>query len=232
MNHTYHLTRVSGNKKTGPIPVSTTSSNSCPSTCAFKGNGCYAEGGPLAMHWRAVDAGKRGTDLEGFCREIRALPKGQLWRHNQAGDLPRAAEGEPGTICWNGLSSIVVANQGRRGFTYTHHLPSGSNIIAVRSAIDNGFTVNWSAESLEQVDEYASLGCWPIVCVLPTEQTKSCYTPGGIPVVICPAATSDDMDCARCQLCYNKDRKSVVGFPAHGSGKKRVEKVFFARLEK
>lgn len=53
MNHTYHFTRVSGNAKCGPIPVTTTSADSCPPTCSFKGNGCYAESGPLAMHWKA-----------------------------------------------------------------------------------------------------------------------------------------------------------------------------------
>jgi hypothetical protein len=60
MNHTYHFTRVSGNAKCGPIPVTTTSADSCPPTCSFKGNGCYAESGPLALHWKAVSSGKRG----------------------------------------------------------------------------------------------------------------------------------------------------------------------------
>ena len=41
----YHLTKVSSNRKTGPIPVSTTTSDSCPPTCSLKGAGCYAEQG-------------------------------------------------------------------------------------------------------------------------------------------------------------------------------------------
>ena len=232
MNHTYHLTRTSKNVKTGPIPVSTTSADSCPSTCSFKGNGCYAEGGPLAMHWRAVSSGKRGVLLDEFCEQIKALPKGQLWRHNQAGDLPVASPKEPGTIDWDGLSCIAEANTGRRGFTYTHHLPCASNLAIVEAALTSGFTVNWSAESLEQVDEFKELGCWPIVCTLPADQKTATFTPGGIPLVVCPAVLLDDMDCARCGLCQNAGRKSVVGFPAHGSGAKRVQKVFFAHLEK
>ena len=56
-----YFTRQSRNKKTGPIPVSTSSAETCP-TCPLKGAGCYAESGPLAI----------------------------LWRHNQAGDLPGA----------------------------------------------------------------------------------------------------------------------------------------------
>lgn len=229
MNHTYHLTRTSSNAKTGPIPVSTTSSDSCPETCSFRGNGCYAESGPLALHWKAVSAGKRGVSLNEFCAQIRELPKDQLWRHNQAGDLPLTGLA---SISWPAMQSLVEANYGRRGFTYTHHRPTPDNISIVNYANRMGFTVNWSAESLEEVDTFKALGCWPIVCTLPAEQKTATYTPQGVPVVICPAVLLDDMDCARCQLCYNKDRKSVVGFPAHGSGKKRVEKVFFARLEK
>jgi len=64
---TVHLTLKSGNVKTGPIPVSTTSKASCSDTCPFKDNGCYADGGPLALHWRAVTEGARGTDWQSFC---------------------------------------------------------------------------------------------------------------------------------------------------------------------
>ncbi|MEG0068146.1 MAG: hypothetical protein RR740_26515, partial [Pseudomonas sp.] len=70
MEHTYHFTRVSGNAKTGPIPVTTTSADSCPPSCSFKGNGCYAESGPLALHWKAVTAGKRGGSLDELCTKI------------------------------------------------------------------------------------------------------------------------------------------------------------------
>jgi hypothetical protein len=45
----FHLTRVSSNAKTGKIPVSTSSKATCPATCPFMGNGCYAASGPLAI---------------------------------------------------------------------------------------------------------------------------------------------------------------------------------------
>ena len=82
----FHLAKSSRNAKTGPIPVSTSSATTCPDSCPFKRNGCYAEGGPLAMHWRAITEGKRGTAWPEFIAAVEALPKGQLWRHNQAGD--------------------------------------------------------------------------------------------------------------------------------------------------
>jgi hypothetical protein len=105
----YRLTLKSANRKTGPIPVSTTSSDSCPQACPFKGNGCYAETQPLRGIWQEVDQGKFSTDLTGLCEKIAALPEGTLWRHNQAGDLP----GEGDAIDGGELFSLIKANHGR-----------------------------------------------------------------------------------------------------------------------
>ena len=85
---TVALTRVSSNRKTGPIPVSTTSSESCPSTCPLRNAGCYAAVGYTRIQWSKVDSGERGRDWKGFVSEVRKLPRGQVWRHNVAGDLP------------------------------------------------------------------------------------------------------------------------------------------------
>jgi len=90
MTH-FHLTLVSNNAKTGKIPVSTSSADTCPKTCG-QFETCYAKTGPLALHWNKITAGTRGTNLREFTAAIKALPAGQLWRHNQAGDLPGADE--------------------------------------------------------------------------------------------------------------------------------------------
>ena len=222
MTHIYHLTRVSGNAKTGPIPVTTTSSDSCSPTCSFKGNGCYAESGPLAMHWRAVTAGKRGGTLEELCAKITALPRHQLWRHNQAGDLP----GHQGELDPGAVRRIAEANKGRRGFTYTHYRPTAMNREIVARANKAGFTINWSAETLEEADEFAALSAGPVVCVLPADQLTPVRTPAGHHVIVCPAVTGNT-DCLNCGICQQRDRQAIVGFPAHGSGAKRVQKVFF-----
>ena len=89
MAHQYHLTRISGNRKLGGLPASTTSSDSCPDACSYRnGEGCYGDGGPVALHWRAVSERRRGVPLGDFVAQVRQLPKYQLWRHNQVGDLP------------------------------------------------------------------------------------------------------------------------------------------------
>jgi hypothetical protein len=209
-----HLTPKSANVKTGPIPVSTTERASCPSDCNMR-DACYAASGPLALHWAAVSNGTRGTDWKTFTQAVAAMPAGQLWRHNQAGDLPQV----DGTIDAVKLGELVAANIGRRGFTYSHHRDAAS-IKWIRHANAWGFTVNLSANDLNDADMLASHNAGPVVVVLPSTQTTNTTTPAGRAVVICPATQRDDVSCATCQLCQ-RQRAAIVGFPAHGT-KKRV----------
>ena len=205
-----HLTPKSANAKTGPLPVSTTTSDSCPTNCAMRDE-CYAATGPLALHWKAVSEGRRGTDWPTFTKSIAALPDGQLWRHNQAGDLPQSG----GTIDAAKLGQLVAANTGRRGFTYSHHRDTAS-INWIRHANAWGFTVNLSANDLADADTLADHAAGPVVVVLPSTTTANTTTPKGRPVVVCPATQRADVSCATCQLCQ-RQRGAIVGFPAHGS---------------
>lgn len=111
---TVHLVRASHNRKTGPIPVSTTDMRSCPDVCPHRDAGCYAGYGKAAWHWRNVP--RNGLGWLAFCQKIETLPEGQLWRHNEAGDLPGLGD----HVDVGALAALVEANRGRRGFTFTH----------------------------------------------------------------------------------------------------------------
>jgi hypothetical protein len=226
MSYRVHLTPKSSNAKTGPIPVSTTSAATCPAACPFRtdaAGGCYAASGPLALHWKTVTEGERGTDWATFVGAIAALPAGALWRHNQAGDLP----GDGTSIDVDAFDDLIRANEGKRGFTYTHYsMANPSNRAAVAYANRNGFTVNASANDVGHADNLAAAGVWPIVTVLPRDTTgRTVTTPAGATVVVCPATYRDDVSCATCQLCQRADRKTIIGFPAHGSGAKKASAV-------
>ena len=220
---TAHLTLKSRNKKVGPVPVSTTSRNSCPTDCPFKNNGCYAANFPLASFWNKVDAGEAGADWDTFCKQIANLPDGQFWRHNQAGDLP----GDGIAISSPKLQALIDANQGKRGFTYTHYQPyEHINDVLIKNSNRDGFTINLSANNLEHADELADLDIGPVVVVLPADHNKrNVNTPGGRNVVTCPATYRSDISCATCQLCQKRDRKSIVGFPAHGAARRKASAV-------
>ena len=217
------LTRKSANRKTGPIPVSTTTEATCPDTCPLQRNGCYADSGPLALFWRKVTAHKAGMAWEAFCEAIAALPAGQLWRHNQAGDLP----GDRATIDAKALAALIRANAGKRGFTYTHYpMTSAHNRVCVGGANANGFTINLSANNLADADRLAALDLGPVVTLLPGDVhgNQSLQTPAGRKVVVCPATYRNDISCATCGLC-SLQRDAIVGFPVHGSSARRANAV-------
>lgn len=216
MNMRINFTRISRNKKTGPMPVSASEPRTCPSTCGLKKNGCYAESGPLSVIWNRV--AEQGLTWDQFLKAVKSLPLRTSWRHNQAGDLA----GQNDVIDGPALKELVKANRGRRGFTYTHYPMTEHNSALISYANENGFTVNLSADNLEQADQKAKHG--PTVVVLPAEAGKSIRTPEGREVLICPAYASN-VTCSSCGLCQQAKRKFVIGFPAHGTGRKKASLV-------
>ena len=224
------LTYPSGNEKTGPIAVSTTSSETCPDACPLRKNGCYAEGYPLSQHWKRLDRGEWGGTWEAFLDRVRALPLHTMFRHNQAGDLP----GRGDTIDGEPLAQLAAACRKRelRAFTYTHKpvgwqsLESVANMRAVASANASGLTINLSADTIAEADELAALGAAPVVVVLPFDALDhATRTPAGRQVVVCPAQTKAELTCAQCGLCAIATRKSIIGFKAHGSSRARANRV-------
>ena len=219
----YHITPKSKNVKVGKMAVTTSTATTCPTSCPFKSNGCYADSGPLKLHWDKVTREERGDDWSTFIGKIKDLPTGSKWRHNQAGDLPGDMEKLDDVKC----VELAKANKGKRGFTYTHYdvLDNFQNAITVNIMNHLGFTVNVSANNLEHADKLCDLNIAPVATVLPIDQTTNTVTPKGRKVVVCPATYKDDVSCASCMLCEKWDRNVVVGFPAHGTSKKKAAMV-------
>ena len=214
-----YFTRQSRNAKTGPIPVSTSSADTCPTSCPLKGAGCYAESGPLAILWRKVSQGEAGLKWADFLEQVETLPRRVLWRHNQAGDLP----GNGNAIDRPALRQLVKANGKRKGFTYTHKHATRSNLAAIRAANKAGFTINLSADNLKEADTLADTGL-PVVVVLPSDTRRPVKTPAGRTVAICPATISN-LTCMNCGLCAMPGRKAIIGFPAHGASRNKANNI-------
>ena len=179
------------------------------------------------MHWNKVSKGERGDSLDTLTRQIRSFPRGQVWRHNQAGDLP----GFSNSIDSEKLAQIVQANKGRRGFTYTHKPCEGNgnletgNRAAVRFANREGLTINLSANNMSHADKLVELDAGPVVCVVPEATESTFFTPQGRKGIVCPAQQRDDITCANCQLCSRVTRSVIIGFRAHGTSKKKAEAI-------
>jgi len=233
----YHITEKSTNKKTGPIPVITSSRNSCPEVCPFKNYGCYADGGPLRIHWEKISTGERGLTFDELLGKLRGLStklrkksnnrlRIRLW---QAGDMP-------------GLNNRINPKQVRQlvevlqdfdePFGYTHKpLNVGQNLSLIKFCNDNGVTINLSANNLLHVDYLADKKIGPVSVTLPATPPKKIVTLAGRKVIICPAVlTNERVTCASCggskgSLCWRVDRNYIVGFPAHGFRVKKASEV-------
>jgi hypothetical protein len=99
------------------------------------------------------------------------------------------------------------------------------NAALVKKANANGFTINLSANNLDHADALANLDVGPVVTILPTNARGPITTPQGRRVVVCPAVTNEATSCATCQLCQREDRKTIVGFPAHGVHKRKADAI-------
>jgi hypothetical protein len=93
-------------------------------------------------------------------------------------------------------------------------------VALLREANAGGFTVNVSCETITQVDRARALGL-PAVLVAPAVG-KGYSTAGGHPLRNCPATQFAHINCANCGICARPDRETVIVFPPHGAGTKRV----------
>lgn len=222
------FTAISGNKKTGPIPVVTSSKLTCPDACAFKAKGCYASAGALNIHWSRLTNGETGITWENLLSCIRKLRQGTLWRMNQAGDF----QGENNLLNADKMRELVLANRGKKAISYSHypvldtqseHAPA--NRAIVKEANQKGFTINLSGNNIAHADKLIALKIAPVVCVVPSEVTKNFITPAGNRALICPASIRENVNCAACGLCARANREYIICFPAHGNAKRFVNTV-------
>lgn len=219
----------SGNTKVGKIPVSTSPKQTCPSSCPLRDEACYARFSTLGMYWSKLSKGLTGKSWENLINNIKLIKSGQLWRHNQAGDLPKdelLSTPEVDRLDEEKCLQLVSASSHTKGFTYTHYscYDEHNRKIIKHMNQQSGMTVNISADTVEQADEYVSLNIGPVCVTMPTgTPTLNNRTPAGNFIVICPAQTNN-MTCEKCKLCQVKTRKSIIGFIAHGSGRNILSK--------
>ena len=223
----FAFARKSRNVKTGNIPVTTSDAKTCPDACPLKTSGaCYAKHGPLGMYWSKINKGQYATSWQALLDGVSSLPLGQLWRHNQAGDLP----GDNDNIDASMLLELVQANIGKRGFTYTHKPVENNEANAryVKAANAGGFTVNLSADNLDEADRLKALDIGPVVTIAPIDAPEKFATPNGNKVIVCPAQSRDDVSCKDCGLCAISNREAIIAFRAHGVSKKKAEAIFLS----
>ena len=243
------LLPTSSNAKTGDVIQSYSSRVTCPTSCKFQKNGCYADGYHTARQWDRCDNPEdaryiiNGEHLTiglkaAVFDKLRKDPTRNkiMFRHNIAGDI--AIEGTS-TIDVNRVDTIAKAiadtNEAvgnvLQGYTYTHCTidTNASNII--HDAASKGFLINASCETVEEVKHAKNLGINTVIASVDPKETVRELKAMGMHGVQCPAQTKDDMNCNRCQLCA-KNRKAVIIFGVHGTASKKAAKVIMLKKGK
>lgn len=243
------LLPTSSNKKTGDVIQSYSSRVTCPNSCKFKKNGCYAEGYHTARQWDRCDNPEdsryvaNGEQLTiglkaAVFEKLRKNPARTkiLFRHNIAGDI--AIEGTS-LIDIDRVDDIVkaivdtneVVGKVLQGYTYTHCTidHNASNII--HNVASKGFLINASCETVEEVKQAKSLGINAVIASVDPMETARELKAMGMHGVQCPAQTKEGVSCDSCRLCA-RDRSAVVIFGVHGTASKKAAKVIVLKKGK
>jgi hypothetical protein len=221
---TVHLSKTSNKKLGKGVYASTTSANSCPTTCGMFAK-CYAKKGPQSWHWKKVNNGDRGTDWDTFCSQVEKLKPGTLFRHNVSGDLPTIGE----TIDTVKLDQLqcAVTNSGAKFYTYTHWNVSQTNRDIIKRFSQYGFTINVSTETIRTAAKYHLEGLDVVITDTALfkfavnnlkeykQPTKIKYCGEAVKVIPCPEQYTDSATCATCKLCTRVNRDFVIAFKEH-----------------
>lgn len=240
------LLPTSSNKKTGNVIQSYSSRVTCPDSCKFKKNGCYADGYHTARQWDRCDNPEdaryvtNGKQLEiglkaAVFDKLRKNPTCDsiLFRHNVAGDI--AAEGTS-LIDANRVDTLAgaieeankVVGEIIKGYTYTHCQIDLDASDIIHNAASKGFLINASCETVQEVKHAKSFGINAVIASIDPKETAMELKAMGMHGVQCPAQTKEGVSCDSCRLCA-RDRDAVVIFGVHGTASKKAAKVIMLK---
>lgn len=237
----WQIRRGTANRKLGRgAYVVTLDRATCPDTCPLKGQGCYAESGPLALTWRRVSDGDAKHDGRGRWAgkgfkvladtlESIQFPIGTLLRIGDAGD-----PSEDGLLSLALLGALGrLSARGVRVILYTHaDMDRPHNARAVRLIRERypRLIVNASVHGPDATRRTAASDVYERVTTVgpdfwaPSELNPAgpriVQIPDGATIMRCPAEYRET-DCERCGLCARR-RGYAIGFTAHGSAKGRA----------
>ena len=221
-----------------PHKVSTTYVSikaSCPSTCALRDNGCYAQSGPIAIQLKKLDENsKRFNPDRAAVQEARLIEAsfngGPIPQDGAKGgrDLRLHGFGDARTkraAKRLGKAAINWANRGGGSvWTYTH---AWKNVP--RSMWGDKVSVRASVDKMEDISKAQQMGYAPAIVVPQFKNGAKVWEENGVKFIPCPAQINkESMTCVKCRLCFRdtflKENNFAIAFAAHGSGAGKIKK--------
>ncbi len=219
-------TKLNGSRKVDATYASVQAT--CPKTCPFMGEGCYAQMGLMAMHTNRLDRDAVGMTTGQVAKvEAKAIdesykggkvPENRNLRIHVAGDCRTAKAAST-------IAAAVARWQSRgggRAWSYTHAWRT------VPRTAWGTISCLASVESIADAELAVSRGYAPAIVVSEHTDERAYKLEGSdIKWVPCPQQTRG-VGCSDCGLCFNADglleRNTGIAFAAHGAGTKKVKR--------
>lgn len=220
------LTLSSKNEKTGNVSVTYASiDGSCPTDCAHRNAGCYAQAGPVAIHAGRLDTYSK-TRTRNDAREVardeareirKAITDGnnvRPMRLHVSGDARTNSAAKTLRDACDGWNNPV--------WSYTHAWKR-----VARESWGEKISVLASVDKPEDISLAFDRGYAPAIVVEKHDSPKAHFdTTLQAKVIPCPAQTKENVSCVTCKLCWNDDylreARAVIAFAAHGVQKKKL----------
>jgi hypothetical protein len=200
----------------------------CPTSCDFKGSGCYAQTGYTRFAGIRLDRAAAGVSGDDVIREeataIRAAFNGrQVPQDGARGgrDLRLHIAGDVSSAAGARLLGDAAEDWRRRGggsvWSFTHRWST-----IRRSAWGPAISVLASVEHPRQFAAARAQGYAPAIVVERFPNGGKSWRADGLKVIPCPAETTETT-CSQCRLCLDRDlvkMNAAIAFAVHGRGTK------------
>lgn len=217
-----------GNVKIGRMLNTSRPQVTCPRSCPFYGEGCYADG----RHWWAVESAASSDGawerlVAGFRRAARRGDR--FARDRVVGDLVARDARDRERIDHAYIRAIMAARDSVPGaptvFGYTHVWRKFKRADVERIAA-SGYVMNASCETEKDVERAVELG---MPAVLANDDIPEGTIIAGKRVITCPEQTRG-VHCQDCGLCAKPDRRVIIRFRLHGASVAKARRAV-ARLQ-
>lgn len=220
------LTLSSKNEKTGNVSVTYASiDGSCPTDCAHRNSGCYAQAGMVGIHSHRLDAYSK-TQEKHDAREVARDEAREIRQAIKDGSNTRAmrlhVSGDARTD--SAAKTLRDACEGWNNpvWSYTHAWKR-----VARESWGPKISILASVDKREDISLAFDRGYAPAIVVEKHDSAKAHFDPElNAKVIPCPAQTKDNVTCVSCKLCWNDDylrsARAVIAFAAHGVQKRKL----------
>lgn len=208
----------SKNAKVGTVSATYASLHSCPSTCPFKGKGCYAQSGNVFFTVKKLDKCAEDT-CQTSPEQIAKFEAEQIAKLSGKLPLRLHVSGD----CTTNASARIVS-EACKEYAKKHNQPVWTYTHAWKTVDRSSWgdvSVYASCETVEQCKEAIAKGY--AAAMVRGEQLESSEKVDGLRFTPCKEQAKGT-PCVDCKLCFkDKNKNRVIVFGAHGAGTKKVK---------